>query len=386
MKTLVHGAGTISAPRAGFHRGHGVLIEGDRIAAIGPSDDLAGRADRVVDLEDAVLFPGFVDAHTHVSVRPGEGDQHAQLAGPTAWQSIRGVENVRRMVSSGVTTARIMGERNGLDFAFRRAEREGEIASPRLYVSGMALSATHGHGRVLGTADGVDGVRNAVRANLANGADHIKLFVTGGISSHGTDVFAYHYTREEIRVAVEEAHRAGVKVAAHAHGGPGVTICAEEDVDSVEHGALLTDENVAAMREHGTWLILTNSIAFHPEGIAQGDAGSPEILEKLRVANERAEEAFARAREAGIRFALGTDSMHGYFGHEITWLTERGVSTVEALEAATSRGAAAMGLEHETGELKEGMRADIVALARDPLQDPSAVFDVRAVFVGGRQL
>ena len=134
-----------------------------------------------------------------------------------------------------------MGEQAGIDFEFRRAVAAGELPGPRLFVSGTALSASHGHGAALGVADGVDEVRKAVRANLKAGADHIKLFVTGGVSSRGTDIYAYHYSREEIRAAVEEAHRAGRKVAAHAHGGDGVTLCAEEGVDSVEHGGLLTD-------------------------------------------------------------------------------------------------------------------------------------------------
>lgn len=386
MPTLIRGSGTISSPARGFQPGHAVLIEDERIVAVGPAEELLERADHVVEWTGLILIPGFVDAHTHISIRPGEGDQHAQLAEHTAWQAIRGVRNVAAMIASGVTTARIMGERDGLDFAFKRASRAGEISSPRLFVSGMALSASHGHGRVLGVADGVEGVRQAVRANLAAGADHIKLFVTGGISSRGTDVYAHHYSREEIRAAVEEAHRAGVRVAAHAHGGPGVTICAEEGVDSVEHGALLTDENVAAMREHGTRLVLTNAIAFHPEGIAQGDADSTDILAKLRAANQRSEGAFERARDAGIPFALGTDSMHGYFGHEIVWLTDRGVSPADALTAATQGGALVMGLDAEIGELRAGMRADIIALGANPLEDPRAVFDVREIMSGGVHL
>ena len=190
---MIDGTGT------GLRKEVALLVEEGRIVALDVPDALEPTADTVLDLGKTVLLPGFIDAHTHVTIRPGEGDQHGQLAQPVLRQALRGVANVERMLASGVTTARIMGEKVGIDLEFKRAIAAGEILGPRLFVSGTALSASHGHGTALGVADGVAEVRKAVRTNLKNGADHIKLFVTGGVSSRGGDIYAYHYARDEIR-------------------------------------------------------------------------------------------------------------------------------------------------------------------------------------------
>jgi imidazolonepropionase-like amidohydrolase len=383
-RTLVQARRLLTGAATSPSDADALLVEGDRIVEVGRAEDLGGRATRRVDLGDATLVPGFVDAHTHLTIRPGEGDQHGQLRKPHVWQALRAVRNLQGMVASGVTTARIMGEQAGIDGIVKELVATGELVGPRLFVSGMALSATHGHGAALGVADGVDGVRRAVRENIRNGADHIKIFMTGGVSSTGSSLFAYHYGREEIRAIVDEAHRLGLRVAAHAHGGPGVTMLAEEGVDSVEHGGLLTDENVAAMREHGTWLVLTKTIGHHPDGIERGDAHRPEILAKLQQSRAADAATFGRIRRAGLRFALGTDSMHGLFGHEIAWLVERGVAPDEALRAATLHGAEVIGVEERLGSLEPGKLADVVALGGDYLARPAAaVYDVRFVMKAG---
>ena len=384
MSTLVYARGVVDGTGTGFRPKVALLVEGNRIAAVGPTEQLRQRADELLDLGDTVLLPGFIDAHTHITVRPGEGDQHAQLARPLVWQALRGVENVAGMLRSGVTTARIMGERGGLDFEFKRAIAAGEVLGPRLLVSGQALSASHGHGAALGVADGVEEVRKVVRANIRSGADHIKIFATGGVSSRGSDIYAYHYSREEIRAAVAEAHRAGLPVAAHAHGGEGVDLCIEEGVDSIEHGGLLTEENIDRAVAAGTWLVLTNTIAFHPTGIEKGDAGNPDIIAKMKRVRETITKTFERIRTSGLRFALGTDSMHGLFAHEIEWLLERGVPAEQAILAATRHGAEVLGLSAEVGTLEPGKLADVVALAGNPLEELESLYRVVAVVKEGR--
>lgn len=383
MATLVRAKGVIDGTGTGFREGVAVLVEDGRIKALDTPDALEPAAKTTLNLGETILLPGFIDAHTHITIRPGEGDQHGQLAQPVLRQALRGVDNVGRMLASGVTTARIMGEKAGIDLEFKRAIAAGEILGPRLFVSGTALSASNGHGAALGVADGVDEVRKVVRTNLKNGADHIKLFVTGGVSSRGGDIYAYHYSRGEIRAAVEEAHRAGCKVAAHAHGGEGVTLCAEEGVDSVEHGGLLTDENIEKMLAAGTDLVLTNTIAFHSEGIEKGDAGDPSIIEKMTTVRETIAKTFERIKASGLRFALGTDSMHGLFGFELEWLVKHGVSPEDAIVAATRRGAEVMSQESELGTLEPGKRADIVALKGNPLENIRAVYEVAAVIKEG---
>lgn len=386
MKTLVRGAGVIDGTGTGYRAGVALLLEGTRIAAVAAEGELRGHADSVLDLGDATLLPGFVDAHTHITVRPGEGDQHGQLRAPPVRQALRGVENMRKVLHSGVTTIRVMGEVAGIDFEFKRAVNRGELLGPRMLIAGKALSATHGHGAALGVADGPEGLRTAVRENLRDGADHVKIFATGGVSNPEAGIDAYHYSREEIRAAVEEAHRAGVTVAAHAHGGEGVDICVDEGVDSIEHGGLLTSRNIEAMSARGTWLVLTNSITFHPSGIEAGDADDPEIVERVRRVRGTIEKTFAEIQAAELRFALGTDSMHGLFGLEVEWLVERGVEPEDAVVAATRRGAEVLRLADEIGTLETGKLADFVAVDGNPLEDIRTVRDVVAIAKSGEVL
>jgi imidazolonepropionase-like amidohydrolase len=229
-------------------------------------------------------------------------------------------------------------------------------------------------------------LRLAVRENLRDGADHIKIFVTGGVSSTGADIDAYYYSGEEIRVVVQEAHRAGVTVAAHAHGGEGVDLCVEEGVDSIEHGGLLTLKNIEAMAARGTWLVLTNAIAFHPAGIESGDAGNSSIIDRMHKVRASIEDAFARIKASGLRFALGTDSMHGLFGYEMEWLVEHGVEPERAIIAATRNGAEVLRAADEIGTLEAGKYADFTAVTGNPLEDIRAVHEIVAVAKEGRLL
>ncbi|HEX3650769.1 MAG TPA: amidohydrolase family protein [Pseudonocardiaceae bacterium] len=367
------------------HAGHGVLVTGDRVAGVGTAAELAGAGVRIRDLGDRYVVPGFVDAHTHVTIRPGEGDQHGQLARPAVWQTIRGVPNLRRMLASGVTTARIMTEAHDIDYEFRDAIARSEVAGPRLLVAGPGLSPPGGHGSGTGGVAGVEPLRAAVRERAARGADHIKIFTTGGVSSVGSALAESNYSGEEIAAIVAEAARHGLRVSAHAHGGPGVDLAVVNGILSIEHGALLDEGNIAAMAEHDTWLVLTNTILFHPEGIEQGDAKVPQIMAKVREARDHVTANVHRVRAAGIRLALGTDSMHGLFGHELVWMVEHGWSPTDALVAATRDGGELLG-RPDTGVLGEGSRADFVVLNGDPLADIGAVRDVYGVYVAGQRL
>lgn len=364
--------------------GQGLLVEDDTVVAVGPVADLTSADTRRRSFT-GVIAPGFVDAHTHITIRPGEGDQHGQLRKPTAWQTIRGLRNLGRMLASGVTTARIMMERDDIDFEYRDAIARGEVVGPRLRVCGSGLSPPGGHGAGPDGVAGVDALRAAVRERAAKGADHIKMFTTGGVSSTDSSLLQSNYSADEIGAVIEEAANAGLTVGAHAHGGPGVDLAVERGIHSIEHGAMLTRDSLDRMAEKGTWLVLTNSILFHPDGIENGDAMSPPIMQKVIEARSFVEQHTGEVRDSGVRIALGTDSMHGYFGFEMQWLVAHGWTPEDAMLAATSAAGALIG-DPYAGRLRAGGPADFVVLRRDPLRDIDAVTEVEYVFRAGGEL
>ncbi len=381
MATFFRGAGLFDGITGETREGVGILVEDGRVQAVTASP---GGAE-VVDLGDGIVVPGFVDAHTHVTIRPGEGDQHGQLVMPAVWQTIRGVANLAAMLRSGVTTARTMTEEHDIDFEFRDAVVRGEVAGPRLLVSGPGMSPPGGHGSAAGGVAGVDDLRAGVRARAERGADHIKIFTTGGVSSEGTSLAVSQYSADEINAIVDEARRAGLVVSAHAHGGPGVSLAVQNGIHSIEHGALLDDENLELMQAADTWLTLTNTILFDPTGIEQGDADRPDIIAKVREARAAVERGIGRVREHGIRIAFGTDSMHGLIGGEAQWAVAHGWTPAEAMTALTRSGGLLVG-DPTAGVLAPGSRADFVVLARDPLADIDAVREVREVHRAGRRV
>lgn len=381
--TLYTAAGVFDGTHDGLRADSGILVEGDRVIAVGRVSELAGRAPVVHDFGDRVLVPGFVDAHTHVTVRPGEGDQHGQMQMPAPWQTIRGVRNLARMLESGVTTAKIMSEDCDIDYEFRDAVARGEVAGPRLLVAGPGISPPGGHGSGRSGVAGVGPLRAAVRARADRGADHIKIFTTGGVSSVNSTLTQSNYTAEEIAAIVDEAAAAGLKVSAHAMGGPGVDLAVENGIHSIEHGTLLDAANIERLVTAHTWLVLTTTILFHPEGIEKGDGHVPAIMAKLAAAREYMESNVSAVRAAGIRFALGTDSMHGLFGHEMQWVVEHGWSAQEALTSGTRHGGELIG-DPTAGVLVEGSRADFVVVRGNPLEDIRAVYEVDEVYRSGQ--
>ncbi len=363
-----------------------ILVDGPAIAAVGPRNAVTLPEDaEVVDLSDCFVMPGLVDAHSHASIVPGLGNQAAQLREPVEKQAIRAVANLRRDLRAGTTTMRVMAEEHFLDITLREAIEAGLIPGPRLLVAGRGLTASNGHGRAISSFDGPDEVRRGARQNLAAGADFLKIFATGGVSSGARGLDYAVYSREEIRAAVEEADRVGTYVAAHAHGGRGLRLALEEGVRTIEHGALMTDEDVELMLKKGAWLVSTQAVLFHPTGIEQGDAGRPEIMAKLAQAREVVTANFPRILRSGIPFAVGTDSMHGLMAFELEKLVEFGVSPKEALIAATRRGAEVCRVADKVGTLAPGKLADIIAVRGDPTADIRALYDVAFIIKAGRR-
>jgi len=385
MAVVVHGAQLIDGTGAPAVPDGAVLIEADRIAAVGRISSLRLPAGAEVIEAGGTVLPGLINAHTHCSIIPALGDQTGQMKQGPLPSAFRAAGNMRRELRSGVTTARIMGEEHFLDIELRRAIEAGFVPGPRLLTSGVHLTSSHGHGRALSATDGVEAVRRRVRENVAAGCEWIKLFITGGVSSVGAALEAYTYTREEIRAACEEAHRAGRRVAAHAHGGPGVRVALEEGVDTIEHGALLTADDVALLRDLGRYLVCTFAILYHPDGIERTDRHNPAIWSKVVALREDEAVRFREILASGVRYAVGTDSMHGLLWFEMATLVRFGVDPMEAILAATARAAEACAVADRVGTLAPGKLADVVVVEGDPLSEIEAMRNVRLVLKSGRR-
>jgi imidazolonepropionase-like amidohydrolase len=253
-------------------------------------------------------------------------------------------------------------------------------------VATRPITARHGHGAALTFSDGEDEIRRHIRENVARGADLIKLFMTGGVSSKGTAARWYAYSAREVQAAVEEAHRNNKAVAVHAHGGPGVRICLEAGVDTIEHGKLCEIDDLIEMRRRGIWLVTNNAVSGHPDGIEKGDGHVPEIMAKLAESRETSRRNFGAVLESGVRWALGTDSMHGLLWWEVAKVVEWGAGPHDALLAATRRAAEAIGIGDQVGSLEPGKLADVISVAGDPLADVTCLRQVGLIIQGGRRV
>ncbi len=367
--------------------GGAVLVENGRVAAVARRADL-GHPDgaTLVERPGETLLPGLVDAHSHVSIIPGLGNQLGQLRERAGKAMLRAIPNLRTDLLSGVTTMRVMGEEHFLDADLKAAIEAGRVPGPRLVISTRMLAARHGHGMALTASDGPEEIRRHIRENLAAGADFIKFFATGGTSSARAAADTCFYSEEEIRLIVAEAHRDGRPAAVHAHGGPAIRLCVEAGVDTIEHGKLCTAEDFALMRRHDTWLVTNNAISFHPDGIEKGDAHTPAIMAKLNQGRANTPSMFRLMLESGVRWALGTDSMHGLLWYEAQKAVEFGASNALALAAVTRNAAEAIARLHEIGTLEPGKRADIVGVRGNPLADIGALREVGLILKDGARM
>ncbi|MDY6818514.1 MAG: amidohydrolase family protein [Halobacteriales archaeon] len=268
-------------PDGGTVEGSVVCFEAGKITAI--EDTVPSDAEVLADT-DGYALPGLVDAHSHASIRPWEGDQLAQLRADKARGAARAISNLRTDLEAGTTTMRLMAEERHLDIELADLEAEGEITAPRLLPSGVHLTPTGGHGQAITATDGPDAIREQIRTNLAAGAHHVKYFATGGISSATGGLASAPYADAEVEAIVEEAHRQGVHVGAHAHGGPGARQAIDAGVDTIEHAGALGEAAIDRLDGGDQHVVGTFSILNHPRGIEAGDADEPAIMAKVETA------------------------------------------------------------------------------------------------------
>jgi len=395
-RAVIHAGKLLDVKTGSTLSDQAIVIEGDKIVSVGPmsSAKLTGNEQRI-ELGDATILPGLIDAHTHLTFDPQFG--YESLAISVSREALIGAKNARVTLQAGITTVRNVGADGYADVALRDAINAGDVPGPRMLVSGPPLGITGGHcdNNLLpseyhavgdGVADGVEQVQHKVRENIKYGADLIKVCATGGVLSKGDDPNASQYTLEEMKAIVADAHRLGRKVAAHAHGAQGVIWASEAGVDSVEHGHLMNDEAIATLKKNGTYLVPTlYLIDWQREHAAQ--ANLPSFLKaKMELVSQSAKNNAKKAFAAGVKIGMGTDAAvypHGLNAHELEVYVQLGMTPLQAIQTATINDADVLGLKDKVGTLEPGKWADIIAVDGDPLHDITTLQHVKFVMKGG---
>ncbi len=368
-----------------------VLVSDGRITGVGANVTIPANAE-VIELGDATLLPGFIDAHTHLSfVYWGDFKQNTldRLEKTTAEKALDASANARATLLAGFTTVRDVGSTDYIDVGLRNAIADQVIPGPRMLVTVHALGATGGHcdfedgfrqglfGRESGPLDGVingaDQARYAVRLDHKYGADMIKVCASGGVLSPTDDVDTPQLTQGELDAIVDEAHALRRKTAAHAHGAEAAKRAIRAGIDSIEHGSFLDDEALDMMKAHGTYLVPTlMAIQGLQEHFASGQYVPPTIAAKAHAATDAIHSTFQRALAKGVKIGLGTDAgvyPHGRNPEEFHQMVDLGMKPIDALKAGTSSDAELLGLADKIGSLEAGKLADVVAVPGDPLQN-----------------
>jgi len=397
VTTLVKAARLIDGRGGSPLLNAGVLIRGDRIERVGPAAGMT--ADQVVDLGSATVLPGLIDLHTHLTDEVGTNWESNLLTTTPGRAAIYGAVNARTTLMAGFTTTRDMGPTwPYVDIDLRYAIDKGSIPGPRLQVAGNYVSATGGAGDarqfsiyvdvpiVRNLADGVDEVRRAVRTNLKNGADFIKILATGAVMSKGIPPGAQQYSDAELAVAVEEATRWGKFVAAHAHGTEGIKAALRAGVRTVDHGSMLDEEGARLLKQKGAYFAPTLYVGHTILNDNQTLNIPAHQVEREKAMQGTQELAFKIALAQQLPIAFATDAgvfPHGENAREFKLRVGLGQSPMAAIEGATRIAAEAMGWGDRVGTLQPGYYADLIAVAKDPLTDISELERVQFVMKGG---
>jgi imidazolonepropionase-like amidohydrolase len=342
------------------------------------------------------VLPGLIDTHTHLTSDPSIL-RYQRLGLSIPRLALIGAANARRTLLAGFTTVRNLGADGYADVALRDAIDAGDVIGPRLVVSGPGIGITGGHcgsnllapefrQTSLGTADGPDEARKAVRQNVRYGADVIKYCGTGGVFSKGTQPGMQQFTPEEVAALVDEARMHGRKVAVHAHGASGIKVALRAGVDSIEHASLIDDEGLELAKKYKVYFSMDiyNTDYTQTESKRRGEL--PEFIRKDAMIGEIQRRNFERALKAGIRMTLGTDAgiyPHGDNAKQLAVMVRYGMTPMQAIQAATINSADALGLAGQVGTLAPGAYADLIAVEDDPLADIRALERVSVVLKGG---
>ena len=377
-----------------------VVIEGERIAAVGPAGAIPTPPDaEVLDLAGHTLLPGLFDCHIHLGGIPGDGGDTQKMRETVAHEAIYAVAHAKITLEKGFTSVRNIGAGNYHDAALRDMIERGVVPGPRIQAATWGVGSTGGHADINGwnpdvptpgyamIADGADALRRAVRYQVKYGADVIKVTASGGVLSHGDSVHDQAYTYEELRAIVETADLLDTPVGAHAHSPAAMNDAIRAGVASIEHGTLIDDEGIRLAKEHGTFIVPTLYTLDYiiEEGAENGVPEYAIVKAKEMAAQQR--ERLAAAFHAGVRFAYGTDAAvfpHGRNARDFAIMVdEMDISPMAAIRTATRNAAELLGWAEDLGSLEDGKLADIIAVEGNPLDNIRLLEDVRFVMKGG---
>ncbi|MFL6620391.1 MAG: amidohydrolase family protein [Povalibacter sp.] len=365
-----------------------IVIQDDKIVSVGSGTAPANA--KVIDLGDATLLPGFIDAHVHMTDELQSnyfrGFYQSMLRFPVE-QSLYAARYAKRTLDAGFTTVRNVGASDFIDIGLRNAIDADVTPGPHMLTAGHAIGSTGGHcdnspfpperikpsGPIEGVCNGPEECRAAVRYQMKWGADVIKICASGGVLSESDPVDVPQLTTEELKAIVSEAHTWNRKVAAHSHGDKAARMAVEAGVDSIEHGSFLTDETLQLMKTRGTYLVPTRLAVYWVN--KQMDTFPPAIAEKARAAYAAHEKMLRSALRIGVPIAFGTDtgvSPHGMNAKEFALLVEVGMQPAAALMAGTRESAKLLGVDAQVGTLEPGKLADIVAVPGNVLENIAA--------------
>ena len=368
-----------------------VVVADGKIVAAGASAPIPSGAE-VIDLGDATLLPGFIDAHTHVSMMYSDDWKQRQLDDlqkPVAELALDATSNAKVTLMAGITTVRDVGSHDYIDVGLRNAIRDGKVPGPRMLVSVHAIGATGGHcddgdgfraglfghesGPEQGVINGADQARYAVRLMHKYGADVIKTCASGGVLSLTDDVDTPQLTQEELNAIVDEAHALRRRVATHCHGAEAAKRAVRAGVNSIEHGTFLDEEALDMMKQRGTYLVPTlMAVQGLEEQLDRGIYLPPAIALKARMAIEQIRRTFQKALAKGVNIGLGTDAAvypHGRNPEEFHQMVDLGMKPIDALKAGTSADAELLGVSDRVGTLEPKKIADVVAVPGNPAEN-----------------
>jgi imidazolonepropionase-like amidohydrolase len=366
-------------------------IENGLIADVSASEPAHSEGALRIDEPNATLLPGLIDCHVHFSISGGTNwlDELREPYAVTCWRS---AAHARATLRAGITTVRTLGGRDGLDPALRDAQAQGIVEGPRMVASNLVVCMTGGHGNWLGReSNGPDDVRKAVREQIKAGADMVKLIATGGVMTPGMQLGSQQLTDAELAAGIDEAHKAGLKAAAHAHGADGIKAAVLAGIDSIEHGSFLTDEIIGLMQQRGTFLSptlcsLQGFLEAPPNAVADW------AMVKAHSARDALNDGVRRAYAAGVKLVLGTDAgtplnYHGANARELALMAQLGIAPLDALRAGTRNGAELLGKLDQLGTLAVGKQADLALCQGDVVTDIARLTDqsnMLAVLQAGR--